>query len=129
MKFHLRAALGCLLWFAALSASALQVASPDGAGYSQSYAAFRARVLDGLARLCAALDRDAAALVVTSGGPIAVLAAELLGVPTDAGFRLRFGLANCGLTRIVVTRTGPRLSSFNELGHLERALGSLFTLR
>ncbi len=105
------------------------VASPDGAGYSQSYAAFRARCLDGLARLGEALERDAAALVVTSGGPIAVLAAELLGVPPEAGFRLRFGLANCGLTRIVVTRRGPRLSSLNEQGHLERAAGNLVTLR
>jgi len=98
-------------------------------GYSETYAAFCARCLGGLARLAAALEADAVALVVTSGGPVAVLAADLLGLAPEAGFRLRFGLANAGLTKIVVTRRGPRLSSFNEHGHLEAHRPSLLTLR
>jgi broad specificity phosphatase PhoE len=105
------------------------IAAGDAAGYSESYAAFRARCLDGMARLVAALDRDATALVVTSGGPLAVLAAELLGLSPERGFRLRFGLVNAGLTKIVVRSRGPRLSSFNEQGHLEHDSGRLLTLR
>jgi broad specificity phosphatase PhoE len=98
-------------------------------GYSETYGAFCARCLGGLSRLAAALDPDATALVVTSGGPIAVLVADLLGLAPEAGFRLRFGLANAGLTKLVITRRGPRLSSFNELGHLEGQSPSLLTLR
>jgi len=98
-------------------------------GYSESFEGFRARCLDGLQRLAAALPKEAAALVVTSGGPIAVLAAELLGVPPERGVRLRFGLVNCGLTKIVVRSRGPRLASFNEQGHFEHEGGRLLTLR
>lgn len=105
------------------------VAAGEAAGYSQTYEAFRTRCLGGLARLAAALPKDAAALVVTSGGPIAVVAAELLGLPPERGVRLRFGLVNCGLTKLVVRSRGPRLASFNEQGHLEHDGGRLLTLR
>jgi broad specificity phosphatase PhoE len=93
-------------------------AGPD-AGYRESFAAFRARCTSGLDRLVAALPRSATTLVFTSGGPIAMIAAGLLGLPPDGGLDLRWGLVNCGVTKVVASARGTRLASLNEQGHLE----------
>jgi broad specificity phosphatase PhoE len=93
-------------------------AGPD-AGYRESFAAFRARCASGLDRLVAALPRSSTAMVFTSGGPIAMIAAGLLGLPPDGGLDLRWGLVNCGVTKVVSSGRGTRLASLNEQGHLE----------
>lgn len=103
-------------------------AGADG-GYSESYDAFRARCRDGLDRLAASLGRSATALAFTSGGPVAVLAGDLLGVPPQAALDLRFGLVNAGVTKVLATGRGLRLASFNEQAHLEHDNRRLLTWR
>ena len=64
-------------------------------------------------------------VVVTSGGPIAVVAATLVDPDADARPRLgalwaRFNTVtvNAAVTRVVVGSTGARLLAFNEHAHL-----------
>lgn len=98
-------------------------AAGDGGGYAETYGGF-------VARSRAALDRLAAlpgpALVVTSGGVIAALAASLV-VP-DGGevgpvwARFNTVIANTSTSRVIVGATGARLLTFNEHPHLPREL-------
>ena len=98
-------------------------AADASAGYPEPYDAF-------IARARRALDAAAAlpgpALVVTSGGVIAALAASLV-VP-DGGeigpvwARFNTVIANTSVTRVIVGSTGARLLTFNEHPHLPRDL-------
>lgn len=98
-------------------------AAGDGGGYAETYDGF-------VARSRAALDRLAAlpgpALVVTSGGVVAALAAALV-VPDGAALgpvwaRFNTVIANTSITRVIVGATGARLLTFNEHPHLPREL-------
>ncbi|TWG98160.1 broad specificity phosphatase PhoE [Nocardioides sp. J9] len=97
-------------------------AGPD-AGYPEPYDAF-------LTRARRALDAAAAlpgpAVVVTSGGVIAALAA-LLVVPEGADVgpvwaRFNTVIANTSVTRVIVGATGARLLTFNEHPHVPREM-------
>lgn len=102
-------------------------AAGDGGGYAETYDGF-------VARSRAALDRLAAlpgpALVVTSGGVIAALAAALVVPDEGAGgaalgpvwARFNTVIANTSVTRVLVGATGARLLTFNEHPHLPREL-------
>ena len=66
------------------------------------------------------------AIVVTSGGVIAALAAALV-VPEGAPIgpvwaRFNTVIANTSVTRVIVGVSGPRLLTFNEHPHLSREL-------
>ncbi|HWJ67893.1 MAG TPA: histidine phosphatase family protein [Nocardioides sp.] len=104
-------------------ATAHWAAAGETAGYAESYDGF-------LARARRALDAAAAlpgpALVVTSGGVIAALAAALV-VPEGAEIgpvwaRFNTVIANTSVTRVIVGSTGARLLTFNEHPHLPREL-------
>jgi broad specificity phosphatase PhoE len=103
------------------------------ADYSETYAAFRARIAASLERACAAAGPGGVVAVVSSGGPIAAVCAALVD-PTDddpATFARLWGrfntvCVNTGVTRIVVGSTGPRMLTFNEHQHLD---GDLITYR
>ena len=63
-------------------------------------------------------------VVVTSGGPIAVVAASLVDPDADVARigalwgRFNTVVVNAAVTRVVVGATGARLLSFNEHAHL-----------
>ncbi len=90
--------------------------------YQRTWPQFRAQVLgalQALAERAAADDGDIWAF--TSGGPIAVIVTELLGVPVQRTFALSWPLVNTGLTRV---RAGPRqhqLITYNAWPHLAGA--------
>ena len=92
-----------------------------GAGdYRESWDDFRGRVVAGLRRLGAALESGESAVVVTSGGPIAALCHELLGLPEQHVLRLSWTLVNAGLTKLLISGSGEvTVSSLNEHGYLE----------
>lgn len=69
------------------------------------------------------------ALVFTSGGPIAALAQDLLGIPDEQGHRLSWGLVNCGVTKLVRGAEGVRLSTLNGHAHFEGEHAGLVTYR
>lgn len=82
--------------------------------YDESFPAFRERVAAGLADLADA----GTAVVVTSGGPISAVTADLLGAGLPTYARIAPVVVNASLTRVVSGRRGLTLVSFNEHQHL-----------
>jgi broad specificity phosphatase PhoE len=93
--------------------------------YDESFTAFTDRVLGALDGLVARLGPGATAVVVTSGGPIARIVAELLGGGADLHRRVAPVVVNTSVTKVVVGERGATLVSFNEHGHLEAEPGLL----
>ena len=105
-------------WFEKATARWLSGAH-DGE-YAESWSEFADRVLAGLEAL-----GDGTTVVVTSGGPIAVVVAHLLESPA-AYRRIAPVVVNASVTKVVVGRRGHTLVSFNEHGQLA---GDLLTYR
>jgi broad specificity phosphatase PhoE len=81
--------------------------------YAESWPEFRDRVLAGLDAL-----GDGTTVVVTSGGPISVVAHLL---ESSAAYqRIAPVVVNASVTKVVIGRRGHTLVSFNEHGHLPR---------
>lgn len=104
-------------WFAA--ATERWTGGEHDADYPESFAAFGNRVRAALERAAEA----GTAVVFSSGGPISVSAAALLGGEADAT-RLAYSrfapvIMNSSVTRIVSGRRGLTLISFNEHSHLD----------
>jgi broad specificity phosphatase PhoE len=93
--------------------------------YAETWPVFLTRTTDALDR---AFARDGLTVVVSSGGPIAAIAATLVDplAPRDAVPRLWNAFntvnANASVTRVLQGSTGRRLLSFNEHSHLPRDL-------
>ncbi|MGN6161038.1 MAG: histidine phosphatase family protein [Marmoricola sp.] len=89
-------------------------------GYGESFTAFTGRVDAALART----PREGTVVVVTSGGPIALVAAALLADGASARTalwrRMNIVCANTGVTRVVTGRRGLTLVTFNEDTHFDR---------
>ncbi len=88
---------------------------PDG---MPSYADFRAGVVDALDQAHRA-SRDGDVLIVSSGGPISVAVAHVLGAPNETAVALNMRLRNSAVTELASTARGFELLSFNGLPHLE----------
>jgi broad specificity phosphatase PhoE len=88
--------------------------------YGESWSVFRERVLGALDRV-----GEGTTVVVTSGGPVAVVVSALLASPA-AYPRLAPVTVNAAFTRIVTGSRGRTLVSFNEHAHLP---GDLLTYR
>ena len=99
------------------------------ADYPETWHGFRARCRQALDGVLDALPQGVDALVFTSGGPIAAVAQALLGIPDREGFRLSWGLVNCGVTKLVRGREGVRLSTLNGHAHFEGEHAALVTYR
>ena len=91
--------------------------------YAESFSAFGERVLGALDGLARTLDAGGTAVVVTSGGPIARITAELLGGGADLHRRIAPVVVNASVTKIVVGQRGATLVSFNEHSHLDVEAG------
>ena len=107
------------------------------AGDFESYADFLARVRTSFARATSVSGSGETVVVVTSGGPIAAVCADLVDPEGTSGpdgravtgrlwSRFNTVVVNSGLTRVVVGSTGARLLTFNEHPHLK---GDLLTYR
>ncbi|XVU28789.1 histidine phosphatase family protein [Actinoplanes sp. CA-054009] len=94
--------------------------------YDESFPAFRGRVGGALDRARVVLGEQREVVVVSSGGPIALVAA-LLTAGVDVGpvtlatmwTALNRVVVNTGVTKLVSGRTGLWLSTYNEHTHLE----------
>lgn len=117
--------------FARLFADAVArwVGGAHDADYGEPWAAFRDRVAAALARVVARVGKGQTALVFTSGGPIALVAGALLGVPEERRLLLAWTLANGGLTKLVCGGGAVHLSTLNEHQHFEGAGRRLITYR
>ncbi len=88
------------------------------ADYDESFPSFRARVRNGVE----ALGEVGTAVVVTSGGPISAVTADLLEAGTPTYQRLAPVVVNSSVTRVVSGRRGLTLVSFNDHAHLPAEL-------
>lgn len=97
--------------------------------YARPWPQFRRGVLEALTALAArARDSEGDTWVVTSGGPIAVIAAQLFGTPPERSFALSWPLANTGLSRVRVLASGAQMVTYNAWPHLAGA-ADLLTYR
>jgi len=86
-------------------------------GDHESFTDFAERVLGAFDRLADTAGKGETSVVFTSGGPIAIVAAHLLG-DGKLWSTLNSVIINTGVTKIVSGRSGRTLLSFNEHGHL-----------
>lgn len=96
--------------------------------YAESWQDFRARVNAALDQLVGMAD-GADIIVSTSGGPIAVIAQQLLELSDRKALEMNSVIANTSVSRILYS--GPRrsLAVFNNYSHLEAEDPALVTFR
>jgi broad specificity phosphatase PhoE len=100
-------------------ATAVWAAGEPG-DYPETFADFVLRVRDALDRALASAGSGKLAVIVSSGGPIAVSCAQLVDPDGSAQSWARFNTVtvNSSVSRVLVGSTGPRLLTFNEHAHL-----------
>ena len=89
----------------------------DGAEHVP-FAEFRGRVLGALAAICALPARRV--LVVSSGGPISTILAEVLRMPARGVVDLNLQTRNTGITELQAGASRIHCVSFNNVPHLDR---------
>jgi len=87
-----------------------------GTAYSEPHSAFIGRVQAAVATLAAL---PGTTLVVTSAGVIAVVCAQVTGLPADRWPALARVVVNASLTKLITGSTGTNLLTFNDHAHLE----------
>lgn len=85
--------------------------------YVESFPAFTARVVGALERAAAAT--TGTDLVVSSGGPIALVTSQLLAGDASLWGQLNRVAVNTAVTKVISGRSGLNLSTFNTHTHLE----------
>lgn len=100
-------------------ATAVWAAGEPG-DYPESFADFVVRVREALERAFALAASGSTAVIVSSGGPIAISCAQLIDPDGLAQTWARFNTVtvNSSVTRVLVGSTGARLLTFNEHSHL-----------
>ena len=84
-----------------------------------SYADFVAGIHDALARVRAVADGDV--LVVSSGGPISTVVAQVLGAPAETSIELNLRIRNSAVSTFAFNPKRLSLVTFNTLPHLDSA--------
>lgn len=108
--------------FQRLLNAALHRWSQGGQSAGESFAGFRTRVLGAFGAVAEQAGPGRSAVVFSSGGPIALLASELLSGDSTLFPKLNDVLVNASVTTVIIGQTGPRLLTFNEHTHLPRDL-------
>jgi broad specificity phosphatase PhoE len=100
-------------------ATAVWAAGEPG-DYPETFAGFATRVREALERAVALAASGRTAVIVSSGGPIAISSAQLIDPDGLAQTWGRFNTVtvNSSVTRVLVGSTGARLLTFNEHSHL-----------
>ena len=99
------------------------------AEYRESWTQFRTRCVTGLKQLVANSGASQSLLVFTSGGPIAVICQELLGLSDRQAANLTWSLANSSVTRLLYQPARVSLNYLNNFAHLEQAAPKSITYR
>lgn len=96
--------------------------------YEESFPAFSARVDAALRRTAERVEAGGTVVVVSSGGPIGLVASHLLAGDASLWGQLNKVAVNTAVTKVISGRSGLTLSSYNAHGHLEHDR-SLITYR
>jgi len=111
------------------AAMARWMAGQHDAEYRESWMAFRGRVVDAVTRLVQTEAASQNTIVFTSGGPIAAICQELLGLPDARAAELNTTLVNSAVTRLLYQPGRVSLSYLNNFAHLEQAAPKAITYR
>jgi broad specificity phosphatase PhoE len=98
--------------------------------YRETWSAFCARCNRALQTLLVRQQATGGSvLVFTSGGPIAAVVKDLLGLSDARSAALSWSLVNCGITKLIVGKRGVRLATLNGHAHFEGHHAGLLTYR
>jgi broad specificity phosphatase PhoE len=112
------------------AAFARWIGGKHDAEYRESFAGFRRRCLEALHLRIVEAGRSERIIIFTSGGPIAIIAQSVLGLPDDRVAALNFSLVNAAVTTLFFGSSGLTLSTLNSFQHLEGSpSGRLVTYR
>ncbi|NYF97668.1 histidine phosphatase family protein [Janibacter cremeus] len=89
--------------------------------HGESFIGFQDRVLAGFEDATTQAGSGSVATIFSSAGPIALVASHLLSGDASLFLRLNDVLINASITTVIVGRTGPRLLTFNDHGHLPKS--------
>jgi broad specificity phosphatase PhoE len=89
-------------------------------GMPESWAQFGARVRAGVGAACEGAGRDDIVLVVSSGGAIGRMVADIVGAPAATAIELNLQFRNTGFCELLASRDALRLLSFNNVPHLDQ---------
>ena len=87
--------------------------------YAEPWPMFRQRVLAALQRLLDGAGASQRIVVFTSGGTIATLCKNLLGLTDERMAKLNWTLVNAAVTRLLYRPGHVTLSTMNSYAHLE----------
>ncbi len=97
--------------------------------YRESWPAFKRRCVGGLRKLIGEAGASQSIVVFTSGGTIAVICQELLGLSDQQAANLTWSLANSSVTRILYNSGRVSLNYLNNFAHLEHGAPKSITYR
>lgn len=100
-------------------ATARWMSGEHDADYGESWPAFRARCTDALRRLTENVARSQNIVVFTSGGTIAALCQQVLGLQDRQTAELSWSLVNCSVTKLFYRPDRLSLGYLNNFAHLE----------
>lgn len=95
--------------------------------YSESWIDFKNRAHKALHATLLGASCDENIFVFTSGGVIACIVGQLLGLADAQVFAINFSIANASITKIKNRSQGPQLLSFNEFSFLESETSELLS--
>lgn len=88
-------------------------------GYSESWLEYCDRITSALKDVTAAKYQGQDIALFTSGGPISIVALHVMGMPIEKLMDINWTLVNCGVTKLVATKSRVFLASLNEQAHFE----------
>lgn len=92
--------------------------------YAETWSAFRSRCVAALTRIADQCERGRRVAVFTSGGPIAAICQQVLGVPDANVAPLHFTIMNASVTKLLCRPGSIGLGYYNSVAHLEFGGGS-----
>jgi broad specificity phosphatase PhoE len=101
----------------------------NDADYRESWPAFKARCVRGIRTLIEQSGASQSTVVFTSGGTIAVICQELMGLSDKQAANLTWSLANSSVTRLLYKQDRVSLNYLNNFAHLELAAPKSVTYR
>lgn len=97
--------------------------------YTESWVTYQQRIKRALQTVIEQIDGAKHVAVFSSGGPIALLSQMLMNIPAENLMALNWTLVNAGVTKIIYTNNGQRLSSLNEHSAFEGKNRHLITYK
>lgn len=85
---------------------------------TESFQQFEQRVHHGIDRLSVLVQNYQRILVVSSAGPISILAKQALSLSPNIALLLSMSINNTSWSRFAITHHGLKLKTFNEIAHL-----------